>query len=441
VLRVRGRRLRGATRLKVGSLAALLFLCDPGFPDSYPTPQLGYESIVAPSATAQSRFAAALARYRRGDFDAARSGFEQVVREAPDYDGARYRLAEALVRASDFESASREVRLLLARDWPQYRTALTSDPALTPLGRSTFGPGLLAYAATLEQAWNSTLGMGLPTVARLEGTLRPGVFLSDVKRFVPVSPPVAQALGAIFISALSTAVIVRGVAGPSERIDNPQMTIFTLLPTVSELQIPLPRSAYLRAIRVSANSSGVLNSLLDYQVGTHFSSWRAVGPRADSATASGMPTSPILDVYSHGSTMTWNANEGFRADGHELHTPDGRRVPLRAKMPNSSDLQSSIIVSADGNTILVASTLRTCGGPGGIGILRHSAELIDLAAHDSSVLSQGMGAAAAAMDKKGTMFVQIGADLRRLSPHAAKMEPTMPGVQLVNSPGPPACDI
>lgn len=398
---------------------------------------------VVPEA-ARAANVAALALHRAEDFAGSLAGFEAAIALAPDYLMARFNRACALSRLGRVDAAAEALRELLALDLTEFGPRLSTDDDLAALHASpAFAPLTAAHDALVE-AYAAAAASGVPvTLYELEETdagasrvtiprrYRAGVFLPDSQRVVLLTPSVPNAFGLVFSRDSSNVTVLHGpltssmyelfpatfgvtvfsltrpgaVVASAERLP---ATFRRLFPAVYRASVPdddpTDWDMSFGGIRVRPLQDGV-ELQVQSLVGNTVMRLDVRGERPSVATEP-RDTLPLhLVRVVQGVMGDSSLPAGFSLRGTSLTVP-GRDEPVALGALHGWKQWE---VDREHQALFVMAVRNGCEGRG------HRLLRVDLATFEVRELSAARRGGALVRSGTGELYVQVDADVRRLS--------------------------
>ena len=362
----------------------------------------------------------------------------------------RYLLATVHATEGALAETCSEVAWLLELDSPAFAQRFERDPVFEKLRASADGARLRQHAQAIEALWRQAMSDGLPSMMSRGSrgsqeiwhshTLRGGVYLHETGRFLPLEPGVEGANAVLVHPKAGTAAVVKF------RVDDCRSDYCPQLEAIDLLVFPLGQGSSSPS-RWRYGESRTMADMLDLHSGSRGTTIRVhdcyAGPKCLSEweTVGGKKT-----AANNATDAEMSMAVGFRGSLLGIAPPD-QYVRKGRLISEAGDVQldrlhadataiHDILVDRTSGIRLVLSTVDRCDclsereGP----ILRHVLSRVD-AQGKVTVVFSGKGPAAALLDGKQAVYVQIGDTVRRWSSMAAvgteAGTPIMLGVVLV----------
>ncbi|MCA9519092.1 MAG: tetratricopeptide repeat protein [Myxococcales bacterium] len=387
-------------------------------------------------------------RHEKGDWAGSKPLFEEAVDIVTEYDLARYNLACALSRLGQLDDALLELTTVLKRDFPRFKRKALEDPDLGNLRRSALGDELEWRVEKLDEIWKQAMQVGTPTIAWRPWTdtviaaaqggqgqlLRPGVWIDDVRRFVPAMELQEGVYSGLVDVERQQAILVTGArtADTPPQFRDAHLYVAPLSPVGAN-----PRDASLTldaldTIEVHAVSSGAR-----VRLNRHKTAWREL--RAGGLVrgeGQDTPDRPVLMVTPDGSLLTQPLPAGWSVKNRTVYMPGGEEVTVQST--HSVTNVRSLLFNADRSWAVLIGVRMKCGKDGAE--LRHAVDRIDLRSRRAEGLSNRDGAAAAVFGRDGALYLQVDDTLQRYaSPDDDTFETLPEGILLVAPMAHPTC--
>ena len=396
-------------------------------------PRFGYATVPRlPGPDAVAANSRGLQQYRAKKLDAALRLFQQAVRSAPDYDLARYNAACVMALLQQHAASAAELSGLLRRDLPRFLPRLAADTDLETLRASARGQALMREANSLHQTWLELARRGIPAVAWIPYVprsgagldepphvrsrwFRAGVWVHDTRRFLPLVPPVPDALAALVDVQAARALVVSAPVEPClfdmcPRLGEVSVTYFdSLVPRQAPASRSLPGQSQLvlSAVSVELGSTGPRWVLGEGRV----SVWRELADghpiRAPEQGWAGKPR-VVAGVLG---TRLVHLPEGWKARPHELLDARGRSIPLPRRF-QGAELQLELLPGGK-QGLLVAQWAGCECERAQQSVLRYGIEILDLDRRQLSPWLQGAASASIRVGPGGGVYVQRDRRLER----------------------------
>jgi hypothetical protein len=434
------RRLDGAVWLLavcVAPAAAAAAPAGDGGPDACaltaPTlARLGFAGLPARASKHERRDLAAVDRaIRTKDLRQAKTALEALARAAPDDVEALQRLATVHARLDDLGAACSDLARLAELDFVAVAGRLDSDAAFVKLKASPLGARLRAHFETIDELWRRGATAGLPAMMSVgardsldvwkPSLTRVGVYVHEVRRFLPLAASVAGVSAGLANPATKSVVVVAPDVNECHTDFCPHLASARVL--VFDMndwrRAPLrwrydEPDSVLTELDVRLAADGTAVSAHDCCCWRDCRSpWKKLGAGASSAARPGDVEARTLSVDFRGALLGL-APAGYRVREGRLSVEGGSDVALARQ---HADPQAVHAILSDGKsgTVIVFSTIDRCAcdakteGP----IFRWVASTIDLSAKRATVIMEGTGAGAALLDGGGAVYVQTGSTVRR----------------------------
>lgn len=367
------------------------------------------------------------------------------------------RFLVAALRASEggLSDACSEIAHLLEWDLPAFGQRFEKEPAFVSLRQSPDGARLAEHAKAIAALWRKAANDGLPSLMA-RGTrdgldiwhtkyLRGGVYLHEVKRFLPLTPLVEGAAAVLVHPRANRAAVVSLKVDPCRDDNCPKVEAVDVrdfrLDDVGKSPIrwhydgenaqPLELHSSAGGLEARVHDCCCYNNCV--------SPWEKVGGKRTapgSAQASG--ASPVteemtLKVYDRGFLLA-TAPADTRIRKGSLITAD-QEIALDPQHADAAAVHDVLVDSSTGARIVLSTVDGCqCGSKHEGPTLRHVLSRVDVDGK-ATVVRSGKGPAAALLDGGRAFYLQTDDTVRRWPTMAAVNanggEPIMPGVLLV----------
>jgi hypothetical protein len=366
----------------------------------------------------------------------------------------RFLLAAVQASEGALSAACSELAHVLEVDFPAFAPRFEKEPAFEGLRRSPDGARLAEHVKALAAIWRQAARDGLPSVmarGRRDDLdiwytkyLRGGVYLHEVKRFLPLGPSIEGAAAVLLHPQANRAAVVSLKTNPCRADFCPRVE------AIDVRDCPLEALGEQRArwhydgenvqpLELRSSAGGLDAKVRDCSSFKNcMSPWQKVGGKSSvKPVAQGSPAAVedelTLKIDFRGFSL------GMRPSNEQVKK--GRLVTGEKEIaldPRHDDASAThdILVDRSTGTRLILSTIDgcRCGAKEEGAVLRHVLSRVD-ADGKATVLTSGKGPAAALLDGKGAFYLQTGDSVLRWpnmnAVRTAEGEPIMAGVLLV----------
>ncbi|MGZ3453225.1 MAG: hypothetical protein ACXVEF_26720 [Polyangiales bacterium] len=446
-----------------------------------PPPTIGLAAMPSsPTKEALDANSEGFKAHKKGDYAASRALFEKALAASPDFALARFNRACALSRLGELAAAATDLRALLEADLRRFAPMLRGDPDLEPLRTSAEGRALDAHVKLLESLWAEARTRGVVaflwrrvayTRVTMDGTdwlapsvLRPGVYLQESKRFVPMTREIEGAraavvddtrTSAVFLTSLASTSLGCGVVCPGEVDRKVRIASFDGRDDGAAKWIAAPVMEGWNGLELVLRPMP-FGALAREEPSVGSMPWHRFSIEGESIESAPVSAGPRWAYNYRGLQRLFpRTASGISATAKELTTKAGTHVALEKehqflKIPPTRDgerpfPQRSVLASPDGRLVVVVSNIDQCRcfldekNPGPSEVLAHAVSLVEPSSGRSWLLDAGDGMGDALFDASGALYVQTGETLKTwsLATGAADpvSEPVMSGVLLATPTG------